>query len=1111
VWTSLLLLLAICIPQAQPAGPRVLLLNSYHDGYEWTDDIVHGASEVLRGAKKTVQINTEYMDIRRHRDPSFLDTLADFYKIKFAKRHFDAIIASDDPAIKFLLKRHDEIFPGVPVIFCGLNEYRGSSGYIYQNPEARKWLTGVVETVDVEETIGLALKLLPGTKTIVTVGEAADLHYDVDSQRAHPGLNVRRLNTQTLPLEEIGKELAGLPSDSIVLLSAFSRDSSDHQLSLAESSQFVCERSAVPVFGLNKNTLGRGIVGGKLTDGYFQGFEAAKYALAVLNGTPPSAIPIRTESSNHYVFDDRQLRRWGIANSALPSNSIVIERPRSFYQRHPVAVWGISGFIMAQGLVISFLIANILKRKRIQRALEESEARFRNVFENSRDAIGVSVEDIFVYVNPAWAQMYGYDDPAELVGVSLYALVAPESREDVRERRRSRSKDIPVHSCYETRGLRKDHTTIDTEVRASLFVENGKVHTLAILRDITAEKQAAEILRESERQLDIALQAGRMGMWRWNAATNVSTWSPTQESLFGLSVGGYDGTQEAFVQSLHPDDREAVLAAVARAVQTGEDYRMEYRIRWPDGTERWLAAQGKVFLDPSGQPRGITGVTWDVTERRQAEDRIRYQLQLTQAITTHAAESLFLTDEKGRITFVNPAAERTFGWREDELLGRVFHETFHHHHPDGSLYAYQDCPIIAECRSGETVRNHEDIFFHKNGSPMDIICSQTPIVNNDRITGAVMVVHDVTGMKQAARELHRQEEQFRRVFEESPVGMALVTPDYRYEMVNPALAQMLGYESAELLNRSFREVTHPDDLLIGQEESAQLFRGELARFQIEKRCISRKGDIIWANLNLSSFRDPKGSVLFNLVLVENITERKLAEQELARQAHELALSNADLQQFAYVTSHDLQEPLRNIASFSQMLGRRYQGRLDADADEFIGYIITGVDRMRALIQDLLGYSRVVNSERAPFGPVHISEAVDWALNNLRQTVDASGTTIHMDKLPVVTGDRVLLVQLFQNLVGNAIKYRSATPPEIWISAEPAGHGWIFSVKDNGIGIDPHYHERIFGVFKRLHGREFPGTGIGLAICRKIVEKHGGKIWVESRSGEGSTFRFTLNL
>ena len=245
-------------------------------------------------------------------------------------------------------------------------------------------------------------------------------------------------------------------------------------------------------------------------------------------------------------------------------------------------------------------------------------------------------------------------------------------------------------------------------------------------------------------------------------------------------------------------------------------------------------------------------------------------------------------------------------------------------------------------------------------------------------------------------------------------------------------------------------------------------------------------------------------------LRDYLAERRQVEQALVRQADQLARSNADLQQFAYVTSHDLQEPLRTIASFSQMLQRRYRGKLDKDADEFIDFITSGVSRMQAVIEDLLAYSRIVNQPGAAFAPLPLAETVEWARQNLGRAIEESGASIEVGELPVVQGDRVELVQLFQNLLSNAIKYRQPElPPEIRVSAEHLDAHWRISVQDNGIGFDPAYAEQIFVLFRRLHDTRVPGTGIGLTICRKIVERHGGKIWADSRPGEGTAFRFTL--
>jgi signal transduction histidine kinase len=239
-------------------------------------------------------------------------------------------------------------------------------------------------------------------------------------------------------------------------------------------------------------------------------------------------------------------------------------------------------------------------------------------------------------------------------------------------------------------------------------------------------------------------------------------------------------------------------------------------------------------------------------------------------------------------------------------------------------------------------------------------------------------------------------------------------------------------------------------------------------------------------------------------------ERRRAEESLRLHAQELTRSNEELQQFAYVASHDLQEPLRMVASYTQLLARRYRGKLDADADEFIGYAVDGVNRMQRLIQDLLTYSRVGTRGREP-SPCEAGQALQRAVDNLRTMIQETQGEVKAGPLPRVRADESQLIQLFQNLVSNALKFHGKEPPRVEVAAEPQGPDfWRFTVKDNGLGIDPQYFDRIFIIFQRLHGREeYPGTGIGLAICKKIVERHGGRIGLESQPGGGSTFWFTL--
>jgi light-regulated signal transduction histidine kinase (bacteriophytochrome) len=247
----------------------------------------------------------------------------------------------------------------------------------------------------------------------------------------------------------------------------------------------------------------------------------------------------------------------------------------------------------------------------------------------------------------------------------------------------------------------------------------------------------------------------------------------------------------------------------------------------------------------------------------------------------------------------------------------------------------------------------------------------------------------------------------------------------------------------------------------------------------------------------------------NAHLAVELDERRRAEQLLAHYAEDLKRSNAELEEFAYVASHDLQEPLRMVASFTQLLGKRYRGKLDQDADEFIGFAVDGATRMQQLTQALLAYSRV-GTRGKPLAPTDCNLILQLARNNLFKALEESRAEVTSGPLPTVPGDEVQLIQLFQNLIGNALKFHGESPPTIRIDAQEDNGDWRFAFRDNGIGISPAHQERIFKIFQRLHHRsEYPGTGIGLAICKKIVERHGGRLWVESEEGRGATFFFTI--
>jgi light-regulated signal transduction histidine kinase (bacteriophytochrome) len=285
-------------------------------------------------------------------------------------------------------------------------------------------------------------------------------------------------------------------------------------------------------------------------------------------------------------------------------------------------------------------------------------------------------------------------------------------------------------------------------------------------------------------------------------------------------------------------------------------------------------------------------------------------------------------------------------------------------------------------------------------------------------------------------------------------------------------------------------------------------RGE-AIDEFETRRQRKDGSLVPVVLCISPLLAEDGSVIGASAIVHDITDRKQAEENLRRTAEELKKSNSDLEQFASVASHDLQEPLRMVTGFVQLLHQQYSGRLDAEADKYIDFAVDGAKRMHTLINDLLAYARIGTRGRPPV-TTRADEALRDALANLRSSIEETAAEITCGDLPVIQADEGQLAQLFQNLVGNAIKFRGQSPPKIRVEARQQDDGWLFSVGDNGIGIAPEFGERIFLIFQRLHSRrEYPGTGIGLAICKRIVDRHGGRIWVESQAGRGSTFYFTL--
>jgi PAS domain S-box-containing protein len=473
-----------------------------------------------------------------------------------------------------------------------------------------------------------------------------------------------------------------------------------------------------------------------------------------------------------------------------------------------------------------------------------------------------------------------------------------------------------------------------------------------------------------------------------------------------------------------------------------------------------------------------------------------------------APDAMVVVNQSGEIVLLNVQAEKQFGYRREELLGQKVKNII----PEGFVERLiaDGTRTATEALAHQIGTGIELSGRRKDGNEFPIEIMLRPLENADGIL-VTAAIRDITERKQAEETLRQSEESNRLIVSNTKdYSILMLDPGGNVVNWNEGAERIKGYRAEEIIGQHFSCFFPAEDISNGKPALELEEAARVGRFEDEGWRIRKDGSRFFASVVITALREETGLLRGFGKITRDITERKKFEEHLVKTAEELRRSNDQLQQFGYVASHDLQEPLRMVASYTQLLATRYKGRLDSDADEFIDYAVDGCNRMQGLIQDLLAYSRSGTSEKA-LREIPGENALKEALANLRATIGESGAIVTHDSLPSITTDEVQLVQVFQNLVGNAIKYCSAAVPLVHVSAtKNGGNEWIFSVRDNGLGIEPQYFERIFIIFQRLHGRqEFNGTGIGLAICKKIVERLGGRIWVESQLAKGSTFYFAL--
>jgi PAS domain S-box-containing protein len=732
--------------------------------------------------------------------------------------------------------------------------------------------------------------------------------------------------------------------------------------------------------------------------------------------------------------------------------------------------------------------------------LQHSQDKYRQFYEAAPIGyLTLDADNTILDVNMSGARLLGTARKA-LLGGSLAAFVAPVSESTFHSFMKNVLQAEEWREC-ELEMVTNDGSRFYARVqgRRSTHAEER----LIFVNDISKRKQADHALKESEKKYREVADLLAEGIFEADLTGTVTYANHRVLSSLDLNENDLKNGLKVF-DVIAPSDIALAKERLGKVLRQEDIGVGEYLMMRKDGAT-FPALVHSLAIVREGKVVGVRGILIDISERKRAETALQESERKYRELAELLGAGIFEADTAGALTYSNPKGLTLFGLDENDLKNgfTVFDVIL----PQGLSVAREN---FARVLRQEDIGPVEYVVRRKDGTTFPGLTHSSAIVREDMVVGVRGVMVDISDLKRTEHALRESEERFRTLLKSLHEGIWALDKDDLTTFVNPRMVEMLGYTEEEMLGKPVFLFTDEEWMEFCTASLERRRQGVTEQLDVQLR--KKDGQRVYALLEASPILDENGNYSGSIAGVQDITERKLAEAKLKQTMAELDRSNKELEQFAYVTSHDLREPLRMMTSFAQSLEKRYKDKLDNTANEYIHFIVDGAARMQRLIDDILIYSRV-STRGLPFEQVEMEKIFQEVLLNLKASLDETEAQITHDPLPVVHADPSQMKQVLQNLIGNALKfYREGSTPCVYLSARKEDKEWLFSVKDNGIGIDPELFGRLFNLFQRLHPPDkYPGTGVGLAVTKKIVQRHGGRIWVESQPEKGCTFHFSLPL